>query len=193
MRHLVFDLMEQCTATEVTRLMQLVPKFRCFQALRYKHLFGQFACLKAYELLYLLLKEEGIEEKPIFEVDKKGKPYFQNHRNLYFSISHCKEAIAVVVDNKPVGIDVESYREFSPALLQRTMNEEERQKITSSECPTEQFIRLWTQKEAVLKLRGTGIIDDLNHVLYGPERLYTWSHETKPYACSIATLDADYE
>lgn len=180
--------MEQCTDAEVARLLSWEPKFRCQQALKYKHLFGQFACLKSYELLWLLLKDEGICKPPLFRVDSNGKPFLKDYPNLFFSISHCKEAISAVIDTHPVGIDVEYYRKYSTALLERTMNKKECDIIFSSPYPSCQFIQFWTQKEAVLKLRGTGITHNLHNVLGGPEHVKTWTHSTKPYAYSIATL-----
>lgn len=179
--------MELCTDAEVSRMLAWEPEFRCQQALKYKHLFGQFACLKSYELLWQLLQAEGLTKAPLFDVDANGKPSLVGHPELFFNISHCKEAIAAVIDTHPVGIDVESFREYSEALLERTMNEKECGIITTSTHPDQQFIRFWTQKEAVLKLRGTGIVDDLHNVLDGPEHIETWTHPTKPYACSIAT------
>ena len=45
----------------------------------------------------------------------------------------------------------------------------------------------WTKKEAVVKLRGTGIIDDLHHVLDGVGyRLETHLNREKRYAWSVA-------
>ena len=45
------------------------------------------------------------------------------------------------------------------------MNPQEAESIFASRFPDIAFTRLWTQKEAVLKLKGTGITDDLHHVL----------------------------
>ena len=45
------------------------------------------------------------------------------------------------------------------------MNEREQAQIAAAERPEVVFTRLWTQKEAYLKYLGTGIIDDLHHVL----------------------------
>ena len=45
------------------------------------------------------------------------------------------------------------------------MNEEEQQAIFSDSQPDLAFIRLWTQKEAVLKLKGTGIAGGLKESL----------------------------
>ena len=45
------------------------------------------------------------------------------------------------------------------------MSPEESEAIYAAPFPDIAFTRLWTQKEAVLKLKGTGITDDLHHVL----------------------------
>jgi hypothetical protein len=43
----IFDDMAQVTEAEVQRMLPLVDEQRRNEALRYKHLFGQFACLKS--------------------------------------------------------------------------------------------------------------------------------------------------
>ena len=48
------------------------------------------------------------------------------------------------------------------------------------------FSAIWTRKEAVLKLRGTGIEGDLKHVLSGSEAIFTRIFPRKSYAFSIA-------
>ena len=81
-----------------------------------------------------------------------GKPYVAN--GPFFSISHCKEAIAVALDDQPIGIDIESIRNVDQDLILRTMNEEEQKQIHSNR----DFTRLWTQKEAIVKAQGVGIV-----------------------------------
>jgi len=75
----------------------------------------------------------------------------------YFSISHCKEGIAVAIDDQPIGIDIEAIRPAKEDLVERVMNEEERLQITGYGLPDRMFTRLWTQKEAVVKAQGVGI------------------------------------
>ena len=82
-----------------------------------------------------------------------------------FSISHCQHAIVVALDSQPIGVDVECYRNASDSLLRKTMNEQEILLIKSSENAEIAFTRLWTQKEALLKMLGTGIVDELPDVL----------------------------
>ena len=55
MLYQIFDDMTQCSEQEVARLLPLVSAQRREQALRFTHLFGQYCCLKSYEMLQQLL------------------------------------------------------------------------------------------------------------------------------------------
>ena len=68
--------------------------------------------------------------------------------------------------------------------------EAEAEWIRTSACPVETFTQFWTKKEAVLKLRGTGISTDLHQVLDGMGyRLETFLEREKRYAWSVAYSD----
>ncbi len=156
MRVEIFDRMEQCTEQEVQRMLPLVSAQRREQALRYKHTLGQFCCLKSW----LMLKELSVFsiQDSDFLYNEHGKPSIEG--GPHFSISHCKEGIAVAVDEKPIGIDIEAIRHADEELIKRTMNEAERELVNDGMSALERdraFIRLWTQKEAVVKMQGTGI------------------------------------
>lgn len=185
----IFDDMEQCTAEEVARLLLLVSDQRREQALRFSHLFGQYCCLKSYEILCELLREWGSDiQQPVFDYNEYGAPSIQG--GPYFSISHCKEGIAVAVDSQPIGIDVESVRPFKEALMHKTMNASEQAAILSSDDPDWAFTRLWTQKEAVLKMQATGIISDLHEVLSAAPntRFASLDNANHRYVLTIAQL-----
>ena len=184
--------MTQCSEQEVARLLPLVSAQRREQALRYKHTFGQYCCLQSYKMLCELLAEWSrvhqlpINQQPIFLYNDYGAPYIEG--GPHFSISHCKRGIAVAVSENPIGIDIESIRSFKPELMRKTMNEDEQLRITSSAIPEVEFIRFWTQKEALLKLQGTGIISDLHHVLAHTNDI-SWTemiNQEKGYICTIA-------
>lgn len=139
------------------------------QALKFKYELGRRTCVAAYLLLCEGLRQEyGITEKPVFEYGKHGKPFMVEHPEIHFNLSHCREAAICMISDKPVGIDVESIREFKQTLVDYTMNEEEVRQIQSAERPDMEFIKLWTQKEAVLKLTGEGISRDMKSVLLNP-------------------------
>ena len=144
------------------------------QALKFKHEQGQRLCVLAYRLLKQgLQKEYGITDNPIFEYNEHGKPSIIGHPEIYFNLSHCKEAVACAISDHPIGIDVESPREFKDSLVRYTMNEEEIHEIESSHHPAGVFIRLWTMKEATLKLLGTGITNDIKSVIDTSKYKYT--------------------
>ena len=182
----VFDDMSQMTEAEVQWMLPLVDEQRRREALRYKHLFGQFACLKSWLMLEELLKPLGINDLEM-NFNAHGKPYLIRYPDVHFNLSHCKNGIAVAVDSSPVGIDIESFHRDNEALIRRTMNDAEIEAIQTSPNPTAAFTQLWTQKEAVLKLRGTGIVNDLHGVLDGKDYLLE-SHinEEKQYAWTVA-------
>ncbi len=108
----------------------------------------------AYDILCRLL--DG--EHPRLEHDEKGAPYLPEHPELSVSISHCRKAVAVVVSSEGrVGIDVECRRKIGDGLLERVCTPDEQAAVCAAEDSTMAFLQLWTRKEAVLKMRGTGI------------------------------------
>ena len=108
----------------------------------------------AYDILCRLLDEEH----PRLEHDDKGAPYLPDHPELAVSISHCRTAVAVAVSPEgKVGIDVECRRKIGDGLLERVCTADEQAAVRAAADPTMAFLQLWTRKEAVLKMRGTGI------------------------------------
>lgn len=63
----------------------------------------------------------------------------------------------VVSPEGKVGIDVECRRKIGDGLMNRVCTADERAAVLASADPTMAFLQLWTRKEAVLKMRGTGI------------------------------------
>ncbi len=184
MRYTVFDDMGQCSEAEVERMLPLVSAQRRKQALLFGHTFGRYACLKSYLMLIDLL---GISTLPEFQYNEYGKPFIPNA--LHFSISHCRHAIAVAVNEQPIGIDIESVRPLRSALIERTMNEEEQATIHQANDANRAFTALWTQKEAVVKWQGTGIISDLRTILVDTcdtVALQTFAPVGKEYILSVA-------
>ena len=181
MRVRIFDRMEECTEEAVQAMLPMVSQQRREQALRYRHLFGRFCCLKSW----LMLSAIHIGEME-FLYNEHGKPYIEG--GPFFSISHCKEAIAVALDDQPIGIDVESIRRFDPELVTRTMNDSEQALIAASAHPERAFIRLWTQKEAVLKMEGTGIesFEQLQTILSKYRNIEISTIENEKYIYTIA-------
>lgn len=191
MRVMIFDHMEECTEDEVQRMLPLVSAQRREQALKYKHTLGQFCCLKSW-----LMLQEGLEGMGYglrdWKYNEHGKPYWEN--GPYFSISHCKEGIAVAIDDQPIGIDIEAIRHADEDLIARTMNEKEQSIIANRESKIERaraFTRLWTQKEAIVKAQGVGIrsFDQLQKTLeIGDWKLESFEKEKYIYSIAYGKL-----
>ncbi len=166
--------------------LPLLSEQRREQALKFRYELGRKTCAAAYLLLCDALQQEyGISERPVFGYGEHGKPFVIGHPDIHFNISHCREAVVCVVSDCPVGADVEEIQRYKDSLARYTMNDEELAVINASSRPDVEFIRLWTMKEAKLKLSGSGIIDDMKHVLDGTEHFLTVINEEKGYIYSV--------
>lgn len=71
-----------------------------------------------------------------------------------------------MIDDKPIGCDIEEIEEtLDMDVAHYCFNEQECQTILEAENPCVEFTKYWTMKEAVLKLTGEGINDNLPSLL----------------------------
>ena len=160
------------------------------QALKFAHENGRRLSLAVYLLLVEgLQKEYGITEAPVFEYLEGGKPVIKGHPEIHFNFSHSGNVALCVIDNQPVGADIEMPRKITPSLISYTMNEEEQSIIASALDKIMTFLSFWTKKEAVLKLTGEGIRSDLKKVLDNPELYHIETITTEKYVYSIAKFN----
>lgn len=153
---------------DVESALPLLSEQRRQEALRYRRDLGRRTCVAAYLLLRQGLQQEyGIEEMPVFSYGEHGKPALVGYPHIHFNLSHCREAVACVLSDCPVGIDVESVGRYNEQVARYTMSDREMELILQAERPEMVFTRLWTMKEAVLKLSGEGLRDNLKDVLTG--------------------------
>lgn len=166
--------------------LPLLSEQRREQALKFKHDIGRRTSVAAYLLLReALQKVYGITDKPIFEYGEHGKPFIIGHPDIHFNLSHCKEAVICAVSNRPIGVDVESVREYKESLARYLMNETELQQILSAPRPDIAFTRLWTMKEAQAKMTGKGIDNHFKDLLVQPSQIITVESEDQRYVYSI--------
>lgn len=119
--------------------------------------------LTALVLLAKLLKGIGADAgKLVLCRDKNGRPYFENS-SLDFSISHSHGVVAVALsDSGRVGIDVES-SDMSKERAERLANRYLSVKEASSLSSVEEFLLVWTEREAYVKQSGTPLTDALKN------------------------------
>ena len=177
---------DQIGSLDINKALETVGEQRRRYALRYRREHDRRLCLSAYLLLQQALRDQyGITSVPAFSFGQHGKPYFAHMPHIHFNISHCDDAVARVVDDAPVGVDVESIHRYDSALLPRTMSAEEQLLIAAARHPAEAFIKLWTMKESVLKLTGEGIASDLHTVLDAARRYEFETSLHTNYICTI--------
>lgn len=122
--------------------------------------------------------------------NEQGRPFGEYSGNRYFvSIAHSKgETVGAISPSVKIGVDLEPQnRSVSDELRSRLLNKSE-QALLDGE-PT---IRLWTLKEAILKLNGSGLRTNLkdwlivtkNKSLFTAEsnkkeraQMYSFSHQ----------------
>jgi 4'-phosphopantetheinyl transferase len=99
-----------------------------------------------------------------FDLGKFGKPFLANS-DLYFNLSHSNDLFVISLqENHPIGTDTEPCdRPIQwEQVAKRFYSESEQQLLKKSDTPQKAFHYVWTRKEALLKVLGCGIIDNLN-------------------------------
>ena len=108
------------------------------------------ASIAAWSLLAEGLRMLGLEELPEVRFDPSGKPRFIDS-SLHFSLSHSGRFAAVLISEEPCGVDIELVRpEVAERLRERCLSDGER----ARGCD---FFELWTKKECIAKLDGSGM------------------------------------
>jgi 4'-phosphopantetheinyl transferase len=132
------------------------------------YLKGRFG-VRAFASLYASLAPSDVK----IEISKSGKPFFANIEDLHFNISHSGSEVAIAFSTKPVGFDMELLdrkRDFRAIADRFFTNEESSEVKSAEEYGNELFVRIWTAKEAMLKLSGEGLAGGLNRAMALSER-----------------------
>lgn len=103
--------------------------------------------VKKEKVISSILKNKYIGE---YYLNEFGKPLC---KDKYFNISHSHGLIAFVMDDVPVGIDIEKIKKVENDLINYISNDDEKKCIHDDES----FYEIWTNKEALVKSFGTGI------------------------------------
>lgn len=108
---------------------------------------------------YLKCLPESIQFKKGFN----NKPYIEGQAIFHFNVSYSNNWIIIAVSSEAIGVDIEyvnstfHYLEIADDVF---MNEE-KSFLFSSSKPHQEFFKLWTRKEALLKATSRGLDDHL--------------------------------
>lgn len=106
---------------------------------------------KAFLSIRHLLKLFGYTDFDL-EYDANGKPHLKDGQHI--SISHSYHFTAVVVSNKPVGVDVEKQREKIKYIAPKFTPVEEYKSLGNGEDLIKKLTIVWGAKESIYKLFG---------------------------------------
>lgn len=139
-----------------------------------------------------------------FEIGRTSnhKPFIKNQK-VHFNISHAGNLVVCGISKSIIGVDIEyvdpkiNYNDFKSQMTPDEFN-----KIHLSEDKVRSFFTYWTEKEAVIKAHGKGLLIPLQsfevfqgQTLIDKEKFYlkeTFIH--KEYQCCIASnKDIQYQ
>ena len=115
------------------------------------------------------LMNTPLAQLPVAAIDfeyKNGRPYIKDRPDIDFNLSHSDDIAICVLEisnNAKVGVDVEKItsRRHTKELAARFFSPKELECFLKNDCSDVMFTKIWTRKEALLKLRETGLSNDL--------------------------------
>lgn len=144
-------------------------------------------CIAADMLIRKALSDKLFmpEKELVFSVSETGKPYLENG-DCYFSISHSGKYVAVAVNkDKRVGIDIEKIKPVKAGIVRHIFTKNDMDFVFGDDVQRngfiediavlERFFRVWTYKEAYVKMTGEGITDNVK----------TFSYDERKSLCDI--------
>lgn len=147
------------------RAAESVSVYRKEKIALLRHRVDKNRSLGAALALNTALSEYGLCEQRIeYGLEKYGKPFFPDHPNLHFSLSHSGDYAMCSIGAFPNGNDIERIRSISEnkveRLARRFFAAEETAWIDRAgdvKEREERLFRIWTMKESFLKVTGLGM------------------------------------
>ena len=183
----IMDNIRDVSMDEVMRLQEMLPAWRREKSLAIKNDNVRRESVLSFALLMEALENEyGISDGLDVVYAERGKPLLINYPGLHFNLSHCRDAVACAVGQRNMGVDIERCGRYKERLARHVLNERELQKVMNSDDADMEFTVLWTQKEAYLKMTGTGLGGNMKDVLSGQVQCKIATVDSKNYVCSVA-------
>lgn len=102
------------------------------------------------KLLYYFFRKNNIDEKLLI-LQSNAKPYIKNNI-YYFSISHSGHYVVLATSKQSVGIDIQVKKDIDyESIMNRFFSLNERKLINNSSIHKDEFYRIWSCKEALVK------------------------------------------
>lgn len=170
---------------ELRQRISLLPFGKAEQArlLSRSHLPSLAQSLTVRLALAELMQTLGLSPRSMIR-DREGKPRFEGALAPSFSLSHAKNlGLAILTEeDTPIGADLEL---FSPLrreepLVTRFFSADRQARWADAADPRREFLRLWTEMEAIAKCEGQGLAPLLRQdVSFPPHSLRSFTIQTK--------------
>ena len=136
------------TAAEEKKMLDLLPPARRERLERLRQPEKRREPLCAYLILRRALWEQyRWRDLPKIQTAALGKPFFPDHPDIHFNLSHTAGAVLVALSDRPVGVDIERIRSVSQRAMRRL-----------ADVGTERaFFESWVRREARAKRSGAGV------------------------------------
>ena len=120
--------------------------------------------ISKYFLRKILSKFIHVEPNAIrFEQTSNKKPTVAG---VEFNLTHSGKLVLIAISKSLIGIDLEYINkefDFNP-LLSNCFHQDEIDFLKANNNKIDNFYKLWTRKEALLKATGEGLIDELDQI-----------------------------
>jgi len=156
---------------EYDRFFALMEEKKRERISRFKNIDDKKRSVCAEMLVKRAISEKcGIKiDEIVIETEDGGKPFCRNAK-LQFSISHSGDYAVCAVSEYPIGIDIQKIVPYNPKTAKRVCTAAEFCEIEKSTVKDAEFIKIWTKKEAVMKMCGAGIAGaDIKNCLFGKD------------------------
>lgn len=107
---------------------------------------------------YMGISIDELLHGDLFYYGDHGKPFLKSKRFQY-NISNSYDLVILVVSDQEVGVDIEKLRPFTYKRITRAFTDNELNYLSNLNelIEGDETLKLWTIKEAALKLVGTGL------------------------------------
>ena len=112
-------------------------------------------------LRYALKKEYGINDIVVFDFGQHCKPFLSGQSGIHFNLSHCCNSCSCIVSDSETATDISDIRHISLRTAKYFCSSDELDHASVLEDPTDELVRLWTRKECLSKLDGSGLYTDI--------------------------------
>lgn len=137
-----------------------------------------FAQGDAYELLARAIQQVwGMDALPGIARTESGKPYFPDHPERHFNLSHSGGLALCALSDTPVGVDIEVIRPRRENLPAYVFKGEDYERYLALGGDWDSFFTLWTEMESIIK--------------YTSEGLKAYRRAVRPDGCVLSNLSGD--